>query len=491
MKLDRAALSKAIDDVCLEWDISGGFLVVQNEEVLHDNIYGYADRELGIPTSRDSRYLLSLQSSFLLGFSALMLIDRGQLAFNTKLSEFIPEYQHATAITVTNLLKSQTGIPDYFYSHLMIDLSADQSHNVLSHTERVKVENRIFNENRTFEQVMALIGHKPLEYDPGTVGRSDSQSNWVILGELIRRVTKMSLFDFINENIFMPLGMKDVREGDDSNTVSHVIFRETELIRSPLDFEVKDVFSTSLEDMKKLLLSVVNRGLISKKMWKYISKLDSEGNGIILENANGFDCFNIEFLGNGFYFYMNQQTGVGFASLVNEEQKFKVENGTWYYFRKCSREVIESAYTYPVNTKMVSLNTENMWDAMNVRVAEDQHEYVLEAKASLVMALVSKTKKAYIQMEGHRVIGILVLDIDKKKQYYNIDIIQIDKRFQGRGYGKLMLKWAVEALTKNGAKQLEIGVNRFNYAAQKIYMDAGFVAKSVYDEGMTLHMIIA
>jgi len=93
-------------------------------------------------------------------------------------------------------------------------------------------------------------------------------------------------------------------------------------------------------------------------------------------------------------------------------------------------------------------------------------------------------------MEGSRAVGLLVLDINPKKNYFNIDIIIIDKRFQGKGYGKIMLNWAIETLKKQGAKELEIGVSRYNHAAKKIYMDAGFTPKAVYDGGMNLHMLI-
>lgn len=51
-----------------------------------------------------------------------------------------------------------------------------------------------------------------------------------------------------------------------------------------------------------------------------------------------------------------------------------------------------------------------------------------------------------------------------------------------------MLQWTVDKLTQEGAKELEIGVNRFNHAAKKIYLDIGFQPKAVYDGGMTLHM---
>ena len=49
-------------------------------------------------------------------------------------------------------------------------------------------------------------------------------------------------------------------------------------------------------------------------------------------------------------------------------------------------------------------------------------------------------------------------------------------------------KWTVEYLKNEGSKELEIGVNRFNIPAQKLYKSVGFRVKSVYDEGMILHI---
>jgi len=93
-------------------------------------------------------------------------------------------------------------------------------------------------------------------------------------------------------------------------------------------------------------------------------------------------------------------------------------------------------------------------------------------------------------MEGDRAVGLLILDIDKKKNHYYIDIVQIDRRYQGRGYGKIMMLWAVDYLRNQGAKELEIGVNRFNIAAQKLYRSVGFDIKAIYEDGMTMYAVL-
>ena len=488
MKVDKQKLNNAIDLVSKEWDASGGFIVIKEGEVLHDQVYGFADREKGIVTTRESNYIVNTESSFLLGMCTFLLIDQGKIKLEDKLSTFIPEYQFADKISIRHLLKNATGIPDYFYTQLMIKLNDDQEHQALSDYDKVRAENKISNQNRNFKSVLALIGEMPLEFEPGRINQGGSESNWVFLAEVVRRVSQMSVFDFLTKCVFLPLEMNGVKNGQDTNTTSYAVFRHANLVRLPLDYKVEGLFTLTLEDVKKLLMAISQSKLISKKMWKQALKLDSEGNGLVFENANGFDCANMMFDGYGCYIYFNHKAGISFASLVNEEQKFKNVDGVWYYYRKCVREVVEAAFTYPLHTKLVKLSTDNLWDALNIKVESEQLDFVLEAKSSIAMGLIYKTKKAFVEMEGNRAIGLLVLDIDKKNNHYNIDIIQIDKRFQGRGYGKIMLKWAIEYLAKEGAKELEIGVSRFNHAAQKIYMDAGFSAKSIYEESMTLHM---
>lgn len=490
MNINKEKLAQDIDEVCREWDISGCFMAVKDGELLYENYYGFADRENALPTKEDSRYLLHSESGFLVSLCVFMLINQGKVNLHDRLSAFIPEYKHADSMTIENLLRSNSGIPDFFYSRLMVDLNNTESHKALSDFERMRAEQKSFNTNRSFEAVMLLIGDSELEYLPGTTGLNDSESNWAFLAEVVRRASNKSVIEFEKEFVFDPLQMKHVKASSEADTVSYMVYKEEELVRVPLDYSVTGLISVTAKDMEKLLIALGSGKLLSKKLWKEALKYDEEGQGLAFENANGYDCGRIEFIGNGFYFYFNHKTGIAFASLLNENQTFKCIDNEWHYFRRASREVIESTFTYPEAPRMVKLGTDNLWAALSIQVEEEQRGYVLEAKSSIAMGLLYKSKKPFALMEGNRVVGLLVLDIDKKKDHYNIDIIQIDKRFQNRGYGKIMLNWAIDYLKKSGAVELEIGVNRHNFAAQKIYMAAGFKPKSVYENGMSLHMRI-
>ena len=67
----------------------------------------------------------------------------------------------------------------------------------------------------TPEQLVARFRDKPLEFPPGEKWNY-SNSGYVLLGYLIEKITQQSYRQFVQENIFDPLGMKD--SGYDSNS---------------------------------------------------------------------------------------------------------------------------------------------------------------------------------------------------------------------------------------------------------------------------------
>lgn len=284
--------------------------------------------------------------------------------------------------------------------------------------------------------------------------------------------------------------MSSIKYGTDSNTLSYVEHNMSELISIPIDFEVDGIFSVSAEDLHKFIVSIMEKKFLSKTVWKKALKYNKDGDGMLFDNANGYYSAMIEFLGFGLHLYYNFSKNVTFANIINEEQLYEHIDNSWNYFRKESRETITSLLTYPENTRMVKLNKKIFWSTLEISIKEDQHQFVLDAKGSVAMSLFYKTKIAFVQMEDDIVIGLLVLDIDKKKNIYNIDIVIVDKNFQNKGYGKLMVKWAVDYLREAGSKRLLIGVNRTNIGAKKVYINAGFKPKSVYDGGMELQMIL-
>lgn len=485
MTFDKLKIKETLDEVSKRWDLSGYFFLMKDSKMLHRNHYGYENRERGIKTTERSLYTLDSKNRFFVNLATLIAIDKKLLKLDDTLNQLIPEMTHSDKITIEHLLRDQTGLVDFYYEKVMVDLESDQALQEKTFEDRVRVEKMSYYENRSFEKVCSMIESCDLEYEPGkkTYG---SSTNTIVLEEALKRVIKTDIFDYLQLHVFKPLNMT-VRKHEKHDGLSYTEHKRTQLVSMPFD-NMEGLFDVTANEMIKFMVAIGEKKLISKALWKKVLKYNSKTNGILLENANGYDCLTTQFLGYGFYCYVNHKTGVSFASLTNEQQTFELIENSWHYFRRDSREAVASVMTYPVNTKMVRLNKQNFWDALDIAIDKAQHNFVLEARASIAMGLMYNTKRVYVQMEDSLVVGLLVLNIDKKKDDYNVDIIIIDKKYQGRGYGKLMVKWAVEELKKHGAKKLSIGVSRENIGAKKIYMNAGFEPKSVSDGGMELEM---
>lgn len=487
MKLNKETIKIELDKICNDWKLCGHAMLIKDGEILHRNHYGYSNMSKKIETKKDTKYLLDVHDIKFASLAILLAVDQGLMDLKDKVSDYIPEYKYADKMTIDNLLRSKTGMVDFYHNKIMVDLENSKEHQALSEYDKQRVEHNAYYHNRSFETVLKLIGEEDLEREPG--GETYySRTHETFMVEILKRVLKVDLFDYLMDNLFTVLGMDGVTKEYSKDVISYTEYRRVELIDHPLVLDDEYIFAVTADDMLTFTLALSDKKIFSKKLWKKVLKYDEEGDGIIFSNANGYDCMTATFLGFSFSPYVNHKTGVAFMELSNAQQTFKFVENQWRYFRKDFRETIASLTTFPENTKMVKLNKSNYWDAMGILIHEEQQKFVLEAKASIVMGLMHKEKKVFAQMEGNLVVGLLVLNVDKKLEDFDIDIIIIDKRFQGRGYGKSMVKWAVEYLKDKGAKKLTIGVARENIGAKKIYMNAGFVPDSVYDGGMGLAM---
>ena len=488
-KIDFAKLSQRIDEIAEKWDTSGAVVVIVDDKVVHKETYGYADREKGIRTLPDSTYLISSKSPLLIGLSIMQLIDQKKVSLLGTLDQYIPEYRHGSRITIRQLLYHSTGIPDYFYSGKMIELSQSEQHQALSDEDRFRIERYAYESPITFGEAHAIIADAPLEFEPGRRTNDWSASNVVFLREVIERVSGLSLIDYQRKHIFEPLGMTQTVPGCDATTVSYGCIKETVLVRLPVVDEIDHALKTTIDDMAKLMRGVLDKRLLSRRAWRAALAFDSEGLGIVAQNANGIACGEGGLLGYESRLYFDQEAKIAYVLLANEMQIQRRIDDKWYWFLKEMREAIEEGTTYPRFTSLQPYSQQNTWHAMGLAVDESQQSFVLDAKTSLCYALAKrKVRRPYVLMEGMRSVGLLVLAIDKKKSDYCVDVLLVDRRYQNRGFGKIMLSKALEILKQNGAQRMEIGVSRFNIAAQRLYFSLGFQRAAVYEQVMWLRI---
>ena len=487
-----------IRSIAEKWDISGAVVLYHKGERIYKDFFGLANHETGEKINEESTYLLSGSSRFLLSLSILMLSDKKKLNINDTIDKYIPEYANGHKIKIKHLLLGESGIRDYFFGKIMLELKNDEKHNSLEERERYVEEKRMYTKNYSFKEVLDLIGNEKLEFEPGEELANYSTTEIVFCQEIIERVSGMKLLDFEFKYIFNTLNMTQTKKGRAANTNTYCYFRDKEMLLVKIDESADNLFVTTATDIEKFMLAIYegitlsSKKLLSSKSWKTATKFNEENLGIGISSVNGTICIDeFNLLGNEVSLYFNKEFELCYMQLNNVNQKIENIGGTWTYFRKDLRNEIDSFFTYPKNTRIIPYNKKNWYDVMNLEISKDQYEFVCDAKQSIAYAFANlKECKLFAAMEGDKPVGLMVLKVNKKKNEYHFDILLVDKRYQAKGYGKIMIQYALEYFKQQGAKELTIGVNRFNISAQRLYKSVGFKEDLVYEEGMLLKMTL-
>jgi len=172
----------------------GSVLVAKDGKVILDQGYGSADLEWNIPNSPTTKFRLGSITKQFTAASILLLQERGKLSIDDPVSKYLPDAPAAwSKITIHNVLTHTSGIPSFTN---FPDYRATEWKDI------------------TPSELVARFRDKPLDFEPGTKF-SYSNSGYVLLGYLIEKISGQTYGDFLQQNIFIPLGMKDT--GIDSN----------------------------------------------------------------------------------------------------------------------------------------------------------------------------------------------------------------------------------------------------------------------------------
>jgi CubicO group peptidase (beta-lactamase class C family) len=172
----------------------GSVLVARGDEVLFDKSYGMANLEWSVPNTPTTKFRIGSITKQFTAASILLLEERGKLKTEDPIKTYMADAPAAwDKITIFNVLTHTGGIPSFtnFPDFPQRSLSP-----------------------MTPGQLVAWFKEKPLDFEPGTKF-SYSNSDYVLLGYLIEKLSGQTYERFLKENIFTPLDMRD--SGYDSN----------------------------------------------------------------------------------------------------------------------------------------------------------------------------------------------------------------------------------------------------------------------------------
>ncbi len=116
----------------------------------------------------------------------MQLVERNKLSLDDRLAKYYPAFPNAATISVRELLNHTSGIPDYFPYAFSTG--------------------KFIHPTTPDEIILAIAGES--QYFPAGSDWNYSNTEYVMLGQIVEKISGESLQDYERKHIFLPLGMK-------------------------------------------------------------------------------------------------------------------------------------------------------------------------------------------------------------------------------------------------------------------------------------------
>jgi D-alanyl-D-alanine carboxypeptidase len=190
----KARIDRIAVDVMKQRDVpSASLAVVQNGKVTYAHAYGLARIHPDKPSLPEMRYSIGSISKQFAATAILLLQEQGKLSLDDTVGKYVSGLTRGNEVTIRQILSHTSGYQDY----------APEDYPVESQLRPV-----------TPRTILDTWATKPLDFEPGTQWQY-SNTNYVIAGLIIEKVSGQKLFDFLGEHIFHPLEMKSAWNSDE------------------------------------------------------------------------------------------------------------------------------------------------------------------------------------------------------------------------------------------------------------------------------------
>lgn len=193
------SIDSMISDFMLEENIDGlALAIVQAPYISRITGYGVSDKKQNRLVSANTMWPIGPISQAFAAIAIMQLHESNMLSVDEPIGIYLPDVPSAWhAITILDLLRHASGIVDY------------RKHKAFSLTKKWK-----------FEELLALVKMEDLRFPAGTAV-DQSATNFLLLTEIIERVSGMSYHDFITQKQIAYLGLQHTGFFEDVEHFAH------------------------------------------------------------------------------------------------------------------------------------------------------------------------------------------------------------------------------------------------------------------------------
>ena len=166
-----------------------GIIVCVNKTGNQTELYtsGYKNREKKIPTDPNSFFKIASVSKLYTALAITKLVNNGRLSLDKALADYFPELigriENADKITLRMMVQNRSGIPNY-----------TDTKNYWAHPKQ--------NDKERLELILDL----PANFEPNE-NFEYSNTNYLLLSQIIEKASGVTKFQYIKENILEPLNL--------------------------------------------------------------------------------------------------------------------------------------------------------------------------------------------------------------------------------------------------------------------------------------------
>jgi CubicO group peptidase (beta-lactamase class C family) len=167
---------------------SGGLLISKGNQIIFEKTWGMANRETGEPIKPETKFRIGSMNKMFTAVAILQLVSQRKISLDDTMGKYLSDYpnKEMAQATVRQLLDHTAGAGDIFGP----DFDAHRT------------------ELKTHADYIALYGNRAPAHAPGA---SDGYDNYgfILLAGIIERVTGQSYYDYAQDHVLLPAGMKN------------------------------------------------------------------------------------------------------------------------------------------------------------------------------------------------------------------------------------------------------------------------------------------
>jgi len=173
-------------------------LVAKAGKPIYRQAFGMADMENNIPMRPEHVFEVGSITKQFTAVSILMLMEQGKLKLDDPVTKFIPSFpMHGHTITIHHLLTHTSGIKSY---------------------TGMEKWTKTWRQDMKPMEMIDLFKNEPMDFAPGEKW-SYNNSAYFMLGYIIEVVSGIPYPEFLEKNIFTPLGLKNTYYGSQSKII--------------------------------------------------------------------------------------------------------------------------------------------------------------------------------------------------------------------------------------------------------------------------------